>query len=113
MALIPRPVACTPLTPGVRCRQGNAPPRKGAHNMVDRRREQAVNEAAERFADTLAESYRIVYEQAAEAQARRGRLAQDFSQRVLDHLREQAESGRTASEQLTDQARRQQEAGRE
>jgi hypothetical protein len=81
--------------------------------MVDPRREQAVNEAAERFADTLAESYRIVYEQAAEAQARRGRLAQDFSQRVLDHLREQAESGRTASEQLTDQARRQQEAGRE
>jgi hypothetical protein len=81
--------------------------------MVDPRREQAVNEAAERFADTLAESYRIVYEQAAEAQARRGRLAQDFSKRVLDHLREQAESGRTASEQLTDQARRQQEAGRE
>jgi hypothetical protein len=80
--------------------------------MVDRRREHAVDEAAARFADTLAESYRIVYEQAAEAQARRGRLAQDFSQRVLDHLREQAESGRAASEQLTDQARRQQEAGR-
>jgi hypothetical protein len=32
--------------------------------MVDRRHEQAVNEAAARFADTLAESYRIVYEQA-------------------------------------------------
>jgi hypothetical protein len=81
--------------------------------MVDRRREHAVDEAAARFADTLAESYRIVYEQAANAQARRGRLAQDFSQRVLDHLREQAESGRAASEQLTDQARRQQEAGQE
>jgi hypothetical protein len=79
--------------------------------MVDRRRERDVDEAAARFADTLAESYRIVYEHAAEAQARRGRLAQDFSQRVLDHLREQAESGRAASEQLADQARRQQEAG--
>jgi hypothetical protein len=79
--------------------------------MVDRRREDAVDEAAAKFADTLAESYRIVYEHAAEAQARRGRLAQDFSQRVLDHLREQAESGRAASEQLADQARRQQEAG--
>jgi hypothetical protein len=79
--------------------------------MVDRRREDAIDEAAARFADTLAESYRIVYEHAAEAQARRGRLAQDFSQRVLDHLREQAESGRAASEQLADQARRQQEAG--
>jgi hypothetical protein len=80
--------------------------------MVDRRRERAMDEAAARFADTLAESYRIVYEQAAEAQARRGRLAQDFSQRVLDHLREQVESGRAASEQLTEQARKQQEAGR-
>ena len=79
--------------------------------MVDRRREDAIDEAAARFAETLAESYRIVYEHAAEAQARRGRLAQDFSQRVLDHLREQAESGRAASEQLADQARRQQEAG--
>jgi len=80
--------------------------------MVDRGREQAVNEAAARFADTLAESYRIVYEQATEAQQRQGRLAQDFSERVMDHLREQAESGQVVSERLTDQARRQQEAGR-
>jgi hypothetical protein len=79
--------------------------------MVDRRREQDVNEAAARFAETLADSYRIVHEQAAEAQQRQGRLAQDFSERVMDHLREQAESGRAASERLTDQARRQREAG--
>ncbi len=80
--------------------------------MVDRRHERDMNEAAARFADTLAESYRIVYEQAAEAQERQGRLARDFSERVLDHLKEQTESGRAASEQLADQARRQQEAGR-
>jgi len=80
--------------------------------MVDRRREQDVNEAAARFAETLADSYRIVYEQAAEAQQRQGRLAQEFSERVMDYLREQAEGGRAASEQLADQARRQQEAGR-
>ena len=79
--------------------------------MVDRRREQDVNEAAARFAETLADSYRIVYEQAAEAQQRQGRLARDFSERVMDHLREQAEGGRAATERLTDQARRQQEAG--
>ena len=78
---------------------------------MDRRREQAVNEAATRFAETLAESYRIVYEQAADAQQRQARLAQDFSERVMDHLREQAESGRAASERLSYQARRQQEAG--
>ena len=80
--------------------------------MVDRRHERDVNEAAARFAETLAESYRIVYEQAADAQQRQARLAQDFSERVMDHLREQAEGGRAASEQLADQARRQQEAGR-
>ena len=80
--------------------------------MVDRRRERDMNEAAARFAETLAESYRIVYEQAANAQQRQRRLAQDFSERVMDHLREQAESGQAASAQLTDQARRQQEAGR-
>jgi uncharacterized membrane-anchored protein YhcB (DUF1043 family) len=78
---------------------------------VDRRREQAVDEAAARFAETLAESYRLVYEHAAEARERQGRLARDFSERVLDHLKEQTESGRAASEQLADQARRQQEAG--
>jgi len=78
---------------------------------MDRRRERDVNEAAARFADILTESYRIVYEQAADAQQRQGRLAQDFSERVMDHLREQAESGRAASERLTDQAMRQREAG--
>lgn len=80
--------------------------------MVDRRREQAVDEAAARFADTLAESYRIIHEQATEARERQGRLARDFSERVLEHLKEQTESGQAASEQLTDQARRQQEVGR-
>jgi hypothetical protein len=49
---------------------------------------------------------------AAEAQERQGRLAREFSERVLDHIKEQTESGRAASEQLADQARRQQEAGR-
>jgi hypothetical protein len=80
--------------------------------MVDRRREQAVDEAAARFAETLAESYSIVYEQAAEARERQGRLAKDFSERVLEHLKEQTESGRAASERLADQAMRQREAGR-
>ena len=79
--------------------------------MVDRKKEQAVDEAAARFADTLAESYRIVYEQAVETRGRQGQLAQDFSERVMDHLREQSQSGQAISERLTDQARKQQEAG--
>jgi hypothetical protein len=81
--------------------------------MVDPRRASDVNEAAARFADALAESYRIVYGQAAEAQQRQARFAREFSERVLENLREQTESGRAASEALADQARRQQAAGRE
>jgi len=61
--------------------------------VVDRRREQAVDEAAARFADTLAESYRIVYEQAAEARGRQGQLAQDFSERVRTTLKSSPKAG--------------------
>lgn len=56
--------------------------------MVDRRREQAVDEAAARFAETLAESYRIICEQAAESRERQGRLAQKFSERVMERPRQ-------------------------
>jgi hypothetical protein len=79
--------------------------------MVDQGRARKINEAAAQFANALAESYEIVYGQAAASQERQTRFAREFSERVLAHLREQTESGRAAYEQLADQARRQQEAG--
>jgi hypothetical protein len=79
--------------------------------MVDRGRTQDVNEAAARFAETLADSYRVVYGQAAESAERQQRRAQEFSEFVAENLREQAEAGRANAEQLTEQAARQQEAG--
>lgn len=79
--------------------------------MVDRRREQAVDESAARFAETLAESYRIVHEQAEKARGRQGKFAQEFfSEWVMDHLIEQTESGLAASEQLADQKKLVQES---
>ena len=81
--------------------------------MVDPRRASDMNQAAARFAGALAESYRIAYGQAAEAQERQARFAREFSERVLEHLREQTEGVRAVSEALADQARRQQAAGRE
>ena len=81
--------------------------------MMDRGRTQNINEAAARFAETLADSYRLVYEQAAQSGERQRRLAQEFSELVAQNLREQTESGRAAAEQLSEQAQRQQEAGRE
>jgi hypothetical protein len=81
--------------------------------MVDRGRARDVNEAAARFAESLAESYRLVYAQAAESGERQQRRAQEFSELVARNLREQTEASRTGAERLSEQAHRQQEAGQE
>src|SRR3712207_3303019 len=79
--------------------------------MVDQGRARDVNEAARRFAETLADSYRLVYEQAAEAGERQQRRARQFSELVAENLREQTEASRSAAQQLSEQAARQREAG--
>src|SRR5215204_3239995 len=80
--------------------------------MVDRGRAQDLNEAANRFAETLADSYRLVYAQASESAERQQQRAQEFSELVTSNLREQSEAGRADAQQLSEQAARQQEAGR-
>jgi hypothetical protein len=79
--------------------------------MVDRGRAQDLNEAARRFAETLADSYRVVYGQAAESAERQRQRTQEFSELVSSNLREQTEAGRTNAQRLSEQAARQQEAG--
>jgi hypothetical protein len=79
--------------------------------MVDRGSAQDVNEAARRFAETLADSYRLVYGQAAESAERQQQRAREFSELVSGNLREQAEAGRANAEQLSEQAQRQRVAG--
>jgi hypothetical protein len=80
--------------------------------MVDRGSAQDVNEAAARFAETLAESYRVVYGQAAESAERQQRRAREFSELVSSNLSEQADAGRPGVQRLSEQAAKQQEAGR-
>ncbi|CAA9407266.1 hypothetical protein AVDCRST_MAG82-557 [uncultured Rubrobacteraceae bacterium] len=79
--------------------------------MIDEGKQRDVQDAARRFAETLAESYRLVYGQAAESNERQQRRAREFSELVQSNLREQAESGRDAARQFSEQASRQQEAG--
>ena len=79
--------------------------------MADQGKARDVNEAAARFAQTLAESYRLVYGQAAESAERQQRRAQEFSELVSTNLREQTEAGRSSAQRLSEQASRQQEAG--
>ena len=81
--------------------------------MVDRGKARDVNEAARTFAETLAESYRVVYGQAAESAERQQQRAREFSDLVSSNLREQAEAGRANARQLSGQSARQQEAGQQ
>ena len=71
-----------------------------------------VNEAAEKFADALRESYRAVADRAVSAQELNAELTQDFFNRVVENLHTQAESNRELTQQLADQQERQQEATR-
>ena len=66
--------------------------------MVDQGRARDVNEAARRFAETLADSYRLVYAQAAESRERQERRAREFSELVAENLREQTEASRSAND---------------
>ena len=79
--------------------------------MVDRGRAQDLNEAATRFAETLADSYRLVYGLTSESAERQQQRAQEVSELVTSNLREQTEAGRANAQQLSEQASRQQEAG--
>jgi hypothetical protein len=81
--------------------------------MTDQGKARDVNEAARRFAETLADSYRLVYGQATESAERQQQRAQEFSNLVQGNLEEQAEAGRANVQQLTDQANRQREAGQQ
>ena len=78
--------------------------------MVDKGRAQNLNEAASRFAETLADSYRLVYGQAAESAERQRQRAQEFSELVSSSLEEQTAAGRANAQQLSEQAARQREA---
>ena len=55
--------------------------------MTDQGKARDLNEAAARFAETLADSYRLVYDQAAESGERQKRLAQEFSDLVATNSR--------------------------
>ncbi len=81
--------------------------------MTEQGKARDVNDAAQRFAETLADSYRLVYGQATESAERRQERAREFSELVQGNLQEQAEAGRANVEQLTQQASRQREAGQQ
>src|ERR671927_1472356 len=79
---------------------------------MDEQKQRQVNEAAEKFADAVRESYQTVADRTVSAQELNAELTQNFFNSVINNLRAQAESNRELTQQLADQQERQQEATR-
>ncbi len=77
---------------------------------MDEKQQKQVNEAAEKFADALKQSYQSLADRSVSAQELNAQLTQDFFNGVINNLRTQAESNRALAEDLIEQRLRQQEA---
>jgi polyhydroxyalkanoate synthesis regulator phasin len=78
--------------------------------MDDQRAQKQVNEAAEKFAAAIKESYQALADRSVSAQELNAQLTQEFFNGVINNLRTQAESNRALAEDLIEQQRKQQEA---
>jgi hypothetical protein len=77
---------------------------------MDERQQKQVNEAAEKFAEAVRESYQAVADRSVSAQELNAKLTQDFFNGVINNLRSQAESNRELTRELIEQQQKQQEA---
>ena len=77
---------------------------------MDQEQQKQVNEAAEKFAEAIKESYQALADRSVSAQELNAQLTQDFFNGVINNLRTQAESNRALAEDLIEQQRKQQEA---
>ena len=78
--------------------------------MDDQRTQKQVNEAAEKFADAIKESYQALADRSVSAQDLNAQLTQEFFNGVINNLRTQAENNRALAEDLIEQQRKTQEA---
>jgi hypothetical protein len=77
---------------------------------MDERQQRQVNEAAEKFAEAIKESYQALADRSVSAQELNAQLTQEFFNGVINNLRTQAESNRALAENLIEQQSKQQEA---
>ena len=77
---------------------------------MDEKQQKQVNEAAEKFADAIKESYQALADRSVSAQELNAQLTQEFFNGVINNLRTQAESNQALAEDLIEQQRKQQEA---
>ena len=77
---------------------------------MDQKQQKQVNEAAEKFAEAIKESYQAVSERGVSAQEANAELTQDFFNRVINNLRTQADKNRDLAQDLIAQQEKQREA---
>ncbi len=77
---------------------------------MDDRQQRQVNEAAEKFAEAIRESFEAVAERGVSAQQLNAELTQNFFNSVIDNLQAQTEGTRRLTRELADQQERQWEA---
>jgi hypothetical protein len=70
---------------------------------MDERQQRQVNEAAEKFAEAIRESFQAVTDRTVSAQQLNAELTQTFFNSVIDNLRAQAEGNRALTQELVDQ----------
>jgi polyhydroxyalkanoate synthesis regulator phasin len=78
--------------------------------IMDEKQQKQVNEAAEKFAEALKESYQSIADRSISAQELNAQVTQEFFNGVINNLRTQAENNRALSDDLIEQQRKQQEA---
>ncbi len=77
---------------------------------MDQQQQRQINEAAEQFANAVIESYQAVADRTVSAQQLNAELTQDFFNRVINNLRNEAESNREFTQELAGQQQRGAEA---
>jgi hypothetical protein len=77
---------------------------------MDDRQQRQVNEAAEKFAEAIRESFQAVSDRTVSAQQLNAELTQNFFNSVIENLRAQAEGNRALTQESVDQQEHQREA---
>jgi hypothetical protein len=79
---------------------------------MDNQQARRLNQATQELAKSATETYETVWDRFARAQEGQAQLTQGLFEDAIAHLRTQAERNLYASEELAEQGRRGQEAGR-
>lgn len=85
---------------------------KEARQQYYERHYAAWHEAARKMAEAIVESHMALSSVSVEAQERQAQLYRSFFESVVSNLRDQAESNRAASRELSEQVLKSQEASR-